>query len=119
MEDIARRHVGDQNPPVEPAIIEESYEFLLQSDIDPNVEPLSEEEIYLEVVAMRYLERNGLRCPNLACDSDQLSGGSWEADDNYVTRRMACTKCGASWSDGYILNFVADLELPEEDNDGI
>ena len=46
-------------------------------------------------------------CPY--CGSDQLDGGPYEGDANYVTTEVQCLDCRRRWREGYTLRWMEDL----------
>lgn len=67
--------------------------------------------IRLVATADKYAEAHGAFCP--ACQSSDIEGGTFEADNNYAWRRVKCLRCGASWNDVYKLTGYNNLMLPE------
>ena len=44
-----------------------------------------------------------------SCGSDQLDGGTYEADANYVTALVRCLDCQQRWREGYTLSWMDEL----------
>jgi hypothetical protein len=50
---------------------------------------------------MEYVEKGGCTCP--FCGSDDIEGGSFNADAGYATQETSCNECDRSWEDQYTL----------------
>lgn len=54
--------------------------------------------------------RCNTQCPH--CKSDEVQGGEWTAESREATQQSACSQCGASWTDLYLLVGATDLMTP-------
>ena len=50
--------------------------------------------------------KNPNTCPY--CGSEELSGGTFEQDDDYGWRDVFCTACSRSWQDLFTLTGIAE-----------
>lgn len=49
----------------------------------------------------KYLEQGGVRCPY--CDSDNITGGSFDTEFGEVYQKIWCEECHKEWTDLYKL----------------
>jgi transposase-like protein len=71
-----------------------------------------------EALSIKYMRSGGIRCPN--CDSDQIEGdGPFEADADWVSHKIRCRDCEASWDDIFTLTGLANFDAPRTDERNI
>lgn len=79
------------------------------SSMPPKENP---EDEWLELRRIEYLNNKGMRCP--ICRSNNIEGGSFEADDNTSWQPCSCAKCGAEWNDVYYLRQIDITSYPTD-----
>jgi hypothetical protein len=109
--------MSNQNPPVEPATPEESYDFLLSND-DIKPSGMTELDIYKATIGRRYIETGAARCLNPDCGSADIPAGEYNADGDWVAFKITCNDCGTEWEDVYLIKCVTNIVLPDEQGGG-
>ena len=55
-----------------------------------------------------YVDNGGGRCPFY--QSDNLSGGAWDAEYGTAYHEIACVSCGERWTTVYLLDHIYQME---------
>jgi ssDNA-binding Zn-finger/Zn-ribbon topoisomerase 1 len=96
---------------IQPASPQASHDFMQEDDIDPS------KDKYIESLYEYYKEIKGTECPH--CGSKEVEGyGTWEADGNWVAKKVCCSRCESRWEDVHTLTHMANFELGDGDATG-
>lgn len=60
----------------------------------------------------RHIDTGAVTC--LVCKSDNIEGGMVEINECSAYQRVRCLDCDASWDEGYKMDVVLNLEIPED-----